>query len=87
MTLTTTCLCGFKELDDETFADHILVIFTPADSRGADGLIHEEREPLACACGITASAPEELDSHFFRSFTPRNAIGSDGKKHGVIDGA
>jgi hypothetical protein len=84
--LTTTCLCGFTELADETFTDHVLAIFTPADSRGADGLIHEEHQPLACACGLTATTPQELDAHFIAAFTPAGAIGSDGRRHEPGDG-
>jgi hypothetical protein len=87
MTLTTTCLCGFTELDDETFADHIMAVFAPEDSKGIDSLVHEERQPLACSCGYTAITAEELDTHFYRAFVPLDAIGTDGKKHGVIDGA
>jgi anti-sigma regulatory factor (Ser/Thr protein kinase) len=82
-TLTTTCLCGFTELADETFADHVLAVFTPEDSRGADGRVHDEAKPLTCCCGFPATSPEELDLHFFHMFVPLNTTGTDGKKHGA----
>jgi hypothetical protein len=83
--MTAACLCGFTELDDENLTDHILAVFAPADSRGADGLIHEEGKPLACACGFAAITAEELDLHFLRMFVPANRTDPSGKKHEVIE--
>jgi hypothetical protein len=79
-----TCLCGFTELADETFADHIMLVFEPGDQIGHDGQAHEERAPLTCACGVTASTPTDLDTHFLYAFAPRDYIGTDGKKHGPV---
>ncbi len=76
------CACGFTELDDETLADHLQLVFTPDDMRGEDGRIHQEGARLACFCGFTARAPEELDGHFREVFTPDDAVGRDGRKHG-----
>jgi hypothetical protein len=84
--LTTTCQCGFTELADETFADHVLAVFTPQDSHGVDGRAHDESKPLTCCCGFPATSPEELDLHFFHVFVPLNTTGTDGKKHGPVTG-
>jgi hypothetical protein len=80
-----TCLFGFTELDDETFADHVMAVFAPGDSRGVDGLVHEEGKPLACCCGFAAITPDELDLHFFHMFVPLDTTGTDGTKHGPIE--
>jgi hypothetical protein len=82
-----TCLCGFTELADETFADHIMAVFEPDDQIGHDGRAHEERAPLTCACGATASTPADLDAHFLYAFAPRDHVGTDGNKHGPAGAA
>jgi hypothetical protein len=84
------CSCGFTELADEEMMDHLLRVFETDDQKGTDGLVHEEREPLACACGLSAITVEELDAHLLKAFTPVDAIGHDGKRHepvGECDGA
>jgi hypothetical protein len=75
------CLCGFAELSDETFLDHLNSVFVPDNVTGIDGMPHEEGRRLACACGFAAIAPGELDTHFLRVFTPDDGIGRDGNKH------
>jgi hypothetical protein len=75
------CSCGYTELTDEDITDHLLRVFEPADLKGNDGQVHEEREPLTCACGLVAVTPDELDSHFLKAWTPNDALGRDGKKH------
>jgi hypothetical protein len=74
------CSCGFTESGDEHLIDHLLESFTPPDSRGTDGQLHEELSH-ACACGFIPATPCELDQHFLASFTPANAIGPDAKRH------
>lgn len=76
------CSCGFTEVADEAMTDHLLAAFTPGDSRGRDGNVHEEwRAPLSCSCGVATTTPARLDTHFLAMFTPDNAIGRDGKQH------
>jgi hypothetical protein len=76
------CTCGFAETTEETLIDHLLEVFTPDDSKGIDGKIHEEGTPvLTCACGLTAASPEDLDIHFLQAFTPPDLTGCDGKRH------
>jgi hypothetical protein len=77
MTPATRCLCGFTEVADETLTDHLLFVFTPADSRGPDGVVHDEGTVRTCLCGFYG----QLDVHFLTAFTPTDAIGSDGHKH------
>ena len=84
---TARCSCGFTELADETVTDHLLLAFEPGDRAGADGLVHEEGEPLGCVCGFAASTPDDLDEHFLKAFIPDDAIGRDGTRHEAIDGA
>lgn len=80
---TARCLCGFTEDADETIMDHLLRVFEPDDSRGTDGLVHEEvAPPLTCSCGFTAMTSADLDGHFLRAFIPEDAIAPDGRKHG-----
>jgi hypothetical protein len=76
------CSCGFARLDDEEVIDHLLALFTPADSRGSDGQVHMEgRGALACFCGVTPTKAAEMDQHFLEMFTPTDSIGRDGKQH------
>jgi hypothetical protein len=77
----TSCSCGFHRLDDEEVTDHLLAAFTPDDSHGSDGRIHQELSRLACACGFTATSATELDSHFLAVFIPDGAVGRDGLTH------
>jgi hypothetical protein len=77
------CLCGFAELDDETLADHLAVVFTPDDSVGTDGNVHEELPEHACACGFSGNSADVLEGHLVAAFTPRDGIGLDGGRHGV----
>ncbi len=79
------CSCGLFESGDEQLTDHLLEAFTPPDSRGNDGQIHEELAS-ACACGFTAAAPGELDGHFLAAFTPADSVGLDGRKHAPQSG-
>jgi hypothetical protein len=81
----TRCLCGFTELDDETLADHLAVVFMPDDSVGNDGKVHEELSEHACACGFSGSSADALEGHLMAAFTPGDGIGMDGRKHGVRD--
>ena len=76
------CSCGFAETVAETLTDHLLEVFTPDDSKGTDGKVHEEGTPaLTCACGLTAASPEDLDIHFLQAFTPPDLTGCGGKRH------
>jgi len=79
------CLCGFTELSDETLADHLALVFTPDDSVGIDGDVHEELSRRACACGFSASSADSLERHLLNAFTPPDGIGLDGKKHRACD--
>jgi hypothetical protein len=79
--IAAQCTCGFTELADEEMTDHLLLAFEPHDSRGNDGLVHEERARLQCACGLAAITSEELDAHLLAAFTPQDATGSDGRRH------
>jgi hypothetical protein len=79
------CLCGFTELDDETLADHLALVFTPDDSVGNDGNVHDELSGRACACGFAGVTSEELEGHLMEAFTPADGIGLDGKRHGARD--
>jgi hypothetical protein len=82
------CSCGFTETGDETITDHLLAVFAPEDSRGTDGLIHEEwTTALACTCGVATTTPAELDRHFLTVFTPADTIGHDGQKHAPVAAA
>jgi hypothetical protein len=74
------CSCGFTESDAEQLTDHLLESFTPPDSRGNDGQLHEELAQT-CACGFTPAAPGDLDPHFLAVFTPADSRGKDGKMH------
>jgi hypothetical protein len=78
------CSCGFTELADEEIADHLLLVFEPADGKGSDGLPHEEGERLTCRCGFTATTTEDLDTHLMKLFTPPDAIGQDGNRHEAV---
>lgn len=79
------CSCGFAESGDESITDHFLEVFTPADSRAADGQVHEELTvTTACACGVATSGPAELDRHFLAVFTPADSAGRDGFRHEQI---
>jgi hypothetical protein len=63
-------------------------VFTPADSRAADGIVHQEwTVALTCSCGFAIKAPAELDRHFLAVFTPGDAIGHDGQKHEPVSAA
>jgi hypothetical protein len=75
------CLCGFTELDDETLADHLAVVFTPDDCVGNDGKVHEELSGHACACGFAAASAGDLEGHLMAMFTPADGIGLDGQRH------
>jgi anti-sigma regulatory factor (Ser/Thr protein kinase) len=79
--IAVSCSCGFTELADETIIDHLLQVFEPADLRGNDGQVHQERDKLTCACGLTAITPDELDHHLLKSWTPANATARDGQQH------
>jgi hypothetical protein len=79
--MAVQCSCGFKELDDEEITDHLELVFAPGDSRGKDGLVHEEGNTLKCFCGLAAITSQELDDHFLAVFTPDDAIGCDGARH------
>jgi hypothetical protein len=83
--IAARCSCGFTELADEEMTDHFLRVFEPDDQKGNDGLVHEEREPLACACGLLAITAEELDAHLLKVFTPDDAIGRDGQRHELVE--
>jgi hypothetical protein len=79
------CLCGFTELDDEGLPDHLAVSFTPDDSVGNDGNVHEELPGHACACGFSGSSASALEGHLMAAFTPGDGIGLDGRRHGARD--
>jgi hypothetical protein len=79
------CLCGFTELDDETIADHLAVAFTPDDSVGNDGMVHEELSGRACACGFASGSADDLEGHLLASFASGDGIGLDGKRHEALD--
>jgi hypothetical protein len=79
------CLCGFAELDDETIADHLAVVFTPDDSVGNDGKVHEELSEHACACGFSAGSARDLEGHLVAMFTPADSTGLDGQRHEARD--
>jgi hypothetical protein len=79
--IAVRCTCSFSELADEEIADHLQQVFERPDSRGNDGLVHEEEDRLTCSCGLVASTAEALDGHFLKVFTPDDAIGRDGKRH------
>jgi hypothetical protein len=65
--------------------DHLLAVFAPKGSRGADGVVHEEWQPaLTCSRGVATTTPAELDAHFLGVFTPEDAVGRDGAKHAPI---
>lgn len=76
------CSCDFTESADEHLIDHLLEVFTPPDSRGIDGQLHEELSH-ACACGFIPATPGEFYQHFLATFTPANPIAQDGKTHVV----
>jgi hypothetical protein len=79
------CSCGFTESGEETMTDHFLEVFIPADSRAADGLVHQEwTVALTCSCGVATSTPAELDRHFLGVFTPADSVGRDGVRHEQI---
>ena len=80
----TRCTCGFTELADENLTDHLLHVFTPEDSRGDGGLVHDEAATLACRCGYAARTATDLDGHFLEAFTPADGIGRDGQNHEAI---
>jgi hypothetical protein len=61
--------------------DHLQRVFTPDDSRAADGAVHEERATGACACGFGPASPVALDAHLLAAFTPGNLTGRDGRRH------
>ena len=82
---STWCVCGFTELDDETIADHLAVVFTPDDCVGNDGKVHEELSGGACACGFSGSSGGDLEQHLMALFTPGDGVGLDGKRHGARD--
>lgn len=77
----TRCLCGFTELEDESLADHLHVVFIADDTLGSDGLTHEETSTRRCSCGFNANGPGNLDAHFLKAFMPESAIGRDGNRH------
>jgi hypothetical protein len=81
------CSCGFTELPDEEMTDHLHQVFEPEDSKGNDGLIHQERGTLTCSCGLAATTTGEIDQHFLKVFAPDDAIGRDGKRHEAVDEA
>jgi hypothetical protein len=83
MMSSTRCSCGFTELADETLADHLLHVFTPADNRDIGGVEHYESEVGTCSCGFTGP----LDAHFLTEFTPASAIGTDDRKHEPVETA
>jgi hypothetical protein len=80
----TRCACGFESRPDEQITDHLLTVFDPPDSVGADGQLHEERAALTCSCGFRAPCPAALDHHFLAAFTPSDKIASDGRPHQPI---
>jgi hypothetical protein len=61
--------------------DHLMEVFNPPDSRGNDGMIHEEGAPLTCSCGFTAATTDDLDAHFLAVFTPADSVATDGEIH------
>jgi hypothetical protein len=81
MTVATRCSCGFVGTEHEGVIDHLMEVFVPPDSRGNDGMIHEEGVPLTCSCGFTAATTDDLDAHFLAVFTPADSVGSDDKTH------
>ena len=82
--MATTCVCGFTELADEVLVDHLSLMFTPDDSTGNDGVVHEELDTRACSCGFSGTS-DEIGAHMLAAFTPANGIGHDGKAHGARD--
>jgi hypothetical protein len=83
--MAAQCICGFTELPDENVQDHLAEVFTPDDSAGIDGKVHEELPGRACACGVAVSAAEQMGQHLLAAFTPADGIGLDGKRHGLRD--
>jgi hypothetical protein len=77
----TRCLCGFQRLDDEEVTDHLLTAFTPDDSTGTDGCLHQELAVQVCSCGFSGTPAQDLDSHFLAVFTPAGSVGRDGARH------
>lgn len=75
------CWCGFTEAPDETITDHLLAAFTPDDSRGPDGQVHDEGQPGHCLCGLALATSAGLDEHFLAVFTPGDRVGNDGGTH------
>ena len=84
--LATRCACGFERLEDEQLIDHLLAVFEPDDSTGADGLVHLEMARLACSCGYQAASSDELNDHFLEVFMRTGQCGRDGRKHESIAG-
>jgi hypothetical protein len=75
------CSCGFTEAGDETMTDHLLAVFAPEESRGADGVVLRGMAARTCSCGVATTTPAKLDAHFLAMFTPRDATGRDGVRH------
>ncbi len=82
--LARRCACGFEELKDEQVIDHLLAVFEPPDSTGADGLVHLEMALKACSCGLSFTSGGEMDRHFLAVFTPADSAGSDGRQHEAL---
>lgn len=80
----TRCACGFESRSDDEITDHLLTVFDPPDSLGADGQVHEERAALTCSCGFRAASPAALDDHFLAAFTPVGKTARDGRQHQPI---
>jgi hypothetical protein len=79
--LATRCACGFGRLEDEEVIDHLLAVFDPDDSRGADGKVHLEDYHRVCSCGFTGASAGELDAHFLAVFMPADPVDRDGVRH------
>jgi hypothetical protein len=75
------CTCGFRRLEDEEVADHLLEVFAPDDCAGRDGRVHQEMDGLACSCGFAAASVPELDGHFLAVFIPAGSVDRDGVRH------
>src|SRR5258707_4648431 len=64
------CSRGLTERADETMTDHLLAVFTPEDSRGRDGELHEEWQVTrSCSCGVATTTPAQLGAHFLAMFS------------------
>lgn len=82
------CDCGYQADSPQDLSDHITEMFTPADDKGPDGLVHAQAARdapgigriLTCLCGFTG-VPNDLDEHLLRVFVTADMIGRDGARH------